>query len=89
MEKPLTLLAILFVSTLIVMAAKELEMMGKFCPRCGVELNVKQSTIDKRRARNVPDHELWLCQDCRPYKLRAGKMTGAEVWEAYKKDMGL
>ena len=89
MEKVLTLLSILLFSPLIIMAYKELETMGKFCPRCGVELKIKHSTIDKRRARRVPEHELWLCQDCRPYKLRAGKMTGAEVWEAYKKDMGL
>lgn len=89
MEKVLTLFTIFIVSTSVVMAYKESEVVNKACPRCGVQLRVKHSTIDKRRARRVPEHELWLCQDCRPYKLRAGKMTGAEVWEAYRKDMGL
>lgn len=89
MEKVLTLFTIFIVSTSIVMAYKESEVVNKPCPKCGVVLNVKHSTIDKRRARRMPEHELWLCKDCRPYKLRAGKMTGAEVWEAYKKDMGL
>lgn len=89
MEKVLTLFTIFIVSTSIVMAYKESEVVNKSCPRCGVQLKVKHSTIDKRKARGVLMDELWLCKDCRPYKLRAGRMTGAEVWEAYKKDMGL
>jgi transposase-like protein len=90
MDKILTLITIFTVSITIVMAWKEQdERTRTACPRCGVEAPIMSKTIDKRKSRGVPDDQLYLCADCRPYKLRKGKMTGAEVWEAYKKDKGI
>lgn len=90
MEKVLTLLTIFMVSTTIIMAWKEQdERIKKACPRCGVDQPIMTKTVQKRVARGVSEDELYLCTDCKPYKLRKGKMTGHEVWEAYKKDMGI
>lgn len=62
----------------------------KQCPKCGVEYVMKRMTMKRREERGGYDGEkMWLCKDCRPYKLRIGKMTGEEIWEAYKKDKGI
>jgi hypothetical protein len=72
------------------MAWKEKDEVTKsVCPRCGVEGAFMSRTVHKRISRGIPEDELYLCKDCRPYKLRKGKMSGHEVWEAYKKEMGI
>jgi hypothetical protein len=90
MDKLLTLVTIFTVSTTVVVALKEQdEYWRTVCPKCGVEGAYSTRTIDKRKTRGVEEHELFLCKDCKPYKLRKGRMTGHEVWEAYKKEMGI
>ncbi len=68
--------------------AKSGGIFNRICTKCGVEFNIRRTTIEKRKATGNADH-IGLCRDCRPYTLRKGKMTGYEVWEAYKKEMGI
>ena len=58
------------------------------CYRCGVQFTIRTSTIKKRKLRGADEHT-YLCQDCKPYTLREGKMTSHEIWDAYAKDMGI
>ena len=63
------------------------QILALTCPKCGVEFNIQRSTVEKRKIQKSEDP--YLCRDCHPYKLRKNKMTGYQVWEAYKKEMGL
>lgn len=90
MDKLLTIVAIFTVSISIVVAMKQKEEYKvTTCPKCGVEGAYSVTTIDKRKARGVEAEELLLCKDCRSYKPRKGSISPEEVWEAYKKEMGI
>lgn len=87
MDKLLFLLTLFGFSTWAVMYMKHREA-PIICPRCGIE-GIDQTTLDKRKVRKVPADHLRLCVDCMPRKTRKGSISPAEVWEAYKKEMGI
>ncbi len=90
MDKLLFLLTLFTASTALVVAWKQKDEAIKTpCPKCGVEQPIMAKTVNKRVSRGVAEDELYLCKDCRPYRPRKGKLSGYEIWEEYKKDMGL
>lgn len=87
MAKVMFLLTLFGFSTWWVMYMKHREA-PIICSRCGIE-GIDQTTLDKRKVRKVPAEHLKLCVDCIPRKPRKRSISGHEVWEAYKKEMGI
>lgn len=87
MEKVLFLITLFGFSTWWVMYMKHNDS-AVVCPRCGIE-GIDQTTLNKRKVKRVPADHLRLCVDCFPRKRRKPDISGHEVWEAYKKEMGI